>query len=356
MPTKKILFIVPHLRSGGAEKVTKLIFDYFNNLESWNSNLVVIEGQGKQVGNIYNLGKKRLRNSIFPIVKIIANQKPDIIFTSFGYITILLSILKIFFKFKLVARESNTLSQKMKEFSIFRKLFYRFSYKYLYHQCDVVIAQSLVMKDDLLQFLSESTREKLVLIPNFTKENSRLLPNVDSMKENYSPNFKLVSVGRLTLQKGFDACIEMVSRLTHKCSLDIYGEGPDKENLINLIKKCGLTEQVRLLGNISRENLLIQFQEYDYLLLCSRYEGFSNVMLEALSVGLPVIAREGLGGIHEAIIPGFNGVIYDGTAESLDKILSISYQFNRLQISKDVYLRFNSNQILKKYENLFSSL
>jgi glycosyltransferase involved in cell wall biosynthesis len=354
MSAKKIMFLTPHLRSGGAEKMTKMIFDALNSDENFSASLVVFDSPKSMNKQICGLGQKRLRNCLLPLIRIFWEQRPEVVFSSFGYITFVLCVLKPFFNFKLVARESNTLSEKLKEFGLLRKLFYLFSYRFLYTSCDVIVAQSIVMKRDLLSYLSSASQERVIIINNFI-DSTFDVEQVSNTHLTIGP-LRLVSVGRLVYQKAFDECIDQLSQVTKEITLDIFGDGEERDILEKLIASKGMSKKITLKGNVSREELIASLPKYHYLLLGSRYEGFSNSMLEALCAGLPVLAKSFLGGVEETLQNGFNGYIYDGSLRDLSRVLDLPYNFNKTLIIKDVLKRFNKTEIVKIYTKMFTSV
>lgn len=118
----------------------------------------------------------------------------------------------------------------------------------------------------------------------------------------------LVAAGRLMPQKGFDLLIDAVALLKDRLpglSLRIFGEGPDRAALDQRILRHGLAGRV-ILENFSAE-LVRELASADFLVSSSRYEGFPNVVLEALSVGTAVIATDCPGGTSELVRPGVTG-------------------------------------------------
>jgi glycosyltransferase involved in cell wall biosynthesis len=115
----------------------------------------------------------------------------------------------------------------------------------------------------------------------FTKQRERI----------YSGNvLKLVSVGNLRLIKNMPYLIEALRHLPQdKVMLDIYGEGPVRNELTNLIASYNL-KNIRLMGR--RNDIYQILPEYDVYLSSSTVEGFGIAVAEAMSVGLPVVISD----------------------------------------------------------------
>lgn len=106
-------------------------------------------------------------------------------------------------------------------------------------------------------------------------------------------DFKIVSVGRLSPEKGFDLLINAVANLVSKypnVKLYIMGEGPLKSTLQKLITKLKMENNIFLLGQ--RNNPFYIMKQSDLFALTSHYEGQSMVLLEALTLGINVLASD----------------------------------------------------------------
>lgn len=122
--------------------------------------------------------------------------------------------------------------------------------------------------------------------------------------------YRLVGgVGRLAEEKGFDLLIEAVGQLARQGSrvlLWIAGEGPDRDRLEELVEALALGDRVKLLGNLN--DPLRFFEALDVLVLSSRREGLPNVVLEAMSLEVPIVAAA-VGGVADLVETGKTGVL-----------------------------------------------
>jgi Glycosyltransferase len=102
-------------------------------------------------------------------------------------------------------------------------------------------------------------------------------------------NFKLVTVGNLKAQKNQWFLLNAFTKLKgHNISLDIYGDGPLKQDFLKFIHKHDLP--VRLMGKI--ENIEKVLKEYDLFVMPSLYEGFSLSVLEAMAMQMPLLLSD----------------------------------------------------------------
>ena len=114
----------------------------------------------------------------------------------------------------------------------------------------------------------------------------------------------LVTAARLVPWKGMAVLINIMSELKSRyphLKLKIIGDGPERVRLERLIMEKCLTGEVEIWGNLSHEKTLSYISSADLFVLNSGYEGLSHVLLEALSLGRPVLASRA-GGNPEIIM------------------------------------------------------
>lgn len=119
-----------------------------------------------------------------------------------------------------------------------------------------------------------------------------------------------VAVGRLSYEKGFDRLIDAFAQAADQCpdwNLVIIGDGPEKTKLQQAVQNSGLQNRVLFPGWI--ESPWSAIPKSSIAVLPSRYEGFPNALLEAMSHGLAPIAFDCESGPSEIIIEGWNGLL-----------------------------------------------
>lgn len=119
----------------------------------------------------------------------------------------------------------------------------------------------------------------------------------------------IVSSGRLVPWKGFQELIEIVAA-HHEWRLEILGDGPQHKELKDRIQRSGGEKRITLRGRVSQAEAREVFAKATVFVLNSRYEGLSHTLVEAMSVGTPVIATKA-GGNPEVVQDGKNGILID---------------------------------------------
>lgn len=172
------------------------------------------------------------------------------------------------------------------------------------------------------------------------------------VKFNSNKKFVIAHVSRLVDYKGVYDFLEIANRLVsqkYDFMFVIFGDGPEKENMIQYIQNHNLEDNVFLLGNNS--DIISQLKMIDLLLLCSYIEGLPLVPLEAFSQGVPVIGTD-IGGTNEEIIDGVNGYLVNvkDIDRFIDKILELyndSELFNKMK--ENAMTTFNDKFTSDKY-------
>jgi len=130
-------------------------------------------------------------------------------------------------------------------------------------------------------------------------------------------SFNIVSVGRLVPQKGYDRLIPIVGKLRREgkdVQLFLIGEGVERKYLESIIKKEGLQEAVHLMG--FQKNPYALMSKMNLFVCSSRAEGYSLVIAEAMTLGLPVVSTD-CAGPNELIDHGKYGLLVDNSETGL---------------------------------------
>jgi glycosyltransferase involved in cell wall biosynthesis len=161
---------------------------------------------------------------------------------------------------------------------------------------------------------------------------------------------RLLSVGRLSIQKRYDMLLKSMVKLDKKYTLTLVGDGDKEDELRALVKELGLEDRVHFA--LYQANPYPYMKEADIFVLSSRYEGLPNVILEANACGTPAAAF-GCPGIDGVVEEGKNGFLAacmdsDKLAEKIEETLA--YSFEAEKVREMISKKYNKELILHCYE------
>ena len=200
--------------------------------------------------------------------------------------------------------------------------------------------------------------KKVLIIPNPLT----CFPSEEDLNTKQNTH-RIIAVGRLNEQKGFDLLIEAFSKIADLCpewTVDIFGNGDDKERLQAMIFSKHLENRIFL--NSSTPDIYREYMRSDFLVLSSRYEGFALVLIEAMSCCLPCVAFKCKFGPEDIITDGQNGLLVsngdinklgDSIMWMIEHIKERTIMGNTARLSS---ARYNKDIIMKEWTSLFSSL
>jgi glycosyltransferase involved in cell wall biosynthesis len=157
------------------------------------------------------------------------------------------------------------------------------------------------------------SRGVLESFPRAIRARGRVIPNPVDLtppRRRLTGTRRLVAVGRLVHQKGFDLLLRAFARIAPEhpeWTLTIWGEGDRRPPLEALRAELGLQEKVRLPGLTERPGQWVE--EAEVFVLSSRFESFGNVVTEAMVAGLPVVAFDCPWGPGEILRDGDDGLL-----------------------------------------------
>jgi len=362
---RKLFFIIPTLTQGGAERVIITLINHLDKNEFEISLLVVSMKDEVYKYHIprdvklVDLKKNHVRSALPKIIFTIWKYKPHIVMSTIGYLNLAIAMVRFILPLKtyFVARETIVVSQGLQRVNFPR--IWKFWYRYYYPYFDKIICQSEDMMNDLASLLNYD--KNLVLINNPVDYKS--IQNLASLKYfqvdqffDDKLNVYFVAAGRLLHQKGFDLLIEAIALVDNpRVKLAILGHGPLQKSLEMLIESFCLQNQVILVGY--QENPYAWISRADAFILSSYYEGFPNVVLEALACNTQVISTPAPGGTRE-ILQNIEGCFLSENinSSSLADAISLFINSNRVNISEKAIEPYKVKKITQQYENLFCEL
>jgi|SaaInlStandDraft_6_1057023.scaffolds.fasta_scaffold10824_3 glycosyltransferase involved in cell wall biosynthesis len=362
---KSIAIVLPNLGGGGAERL------HINLANYWSANgfyveFVLMEESGILLNllspkvSIVSLNKKRMRNLIPSLVYYFYKQRPDIILSAMWPLTTVTTFAWLLngAKGKLFLSDHNFLSIScVRELGLSSWLV-KLSMRMTYHFVSGVIAVSYGVRNDLAK-LSGLEKNKIKVIYNPIVGVNDVCSNIvnEDLKKEYNLHNQkiIITAGILESQKNYSDLIQAFSMLQNKqnIKLVILGEGSERLKLQKLINKLQLTNKILMPGFV--KDPYSWFCLADLFVLSSKWEGFGNVIVEALMCKLPVVSYNCPSGPSEILSNGKYGILVpvgDIARLSLDIHTSLNTSHDKeklLNRSRDFAIDKIANEYLKYF-------
>ncbi|GAA5316977.1 MAG: glycosyltransferase [Candidatus Pelagadaptatus aseana] len=359
-----INFFMPSFRGGGAERV---FIDIANKLASRGEDVEILvlseEGPYKDL-LIENVGYKVIGRggalkSFFFIFNFFWNCKSKTVFTCLTHLN-LVSILCWLLSFKrcqLIVTEHNNFTNEKAALNFFKRGLILFGAKVLYRSATKVIAVSKGVAKDLSSVLGLDLKNIEIIYNPVDTTSIQKMAEASTLDDFDSPT--IIGVGRLVVQKRFDLLIHSFSDVVKgipSAKLLILGDGGERNTLENLVNQLNLSSNVRFLGFV--DNPFQYITRADVLVLSSDFEGFGNVIVEALSLGTPVISTDCPSGPSEILNSDNIGILVPvddevALARSISNVLRNSNFDSRLLQERAEY--FNVDNVADQYQRIIGS-
>jgi glycosyltransferase involved in cell wall biosynthesis len=222
-----------------------------------------------------------------------------------------------------------------------------------YHRLDLVTALTHGSAGEYAALLEGRTRVEWV--PNAAPDMRGRRANMDSRR--------VVAAGRLVRRKGFDRLLQAWARVAPAhpgWALSIFGSGPEKQRLQTIARELGIDGTVHLAGQTSR--MPEELAASSLFAMSSRQEGFPMVLLEAMGVGLPIVAFDCPTGPRDIVTDGIDGyVVPDGDeaafAAALAELMEDAHHRRRFGAAAlEKAARFDNAAIAARWEAVLAEL
>lgn len=309
----KIGLVCFSLAGGGVERIALNLAKYFQNHKKYSAEIILIKNIKDYKSKKISYGKikvipllntqTKIPKFLYPfktieiIVKLLllAKKKEYKILIGFAeyypyYLSIIITQL---IGIKNILRLGNNLSEDLMKFNYFLRLFHQLCLKISFSATDKIISVSHGVTNDLVEKFHVPDDKITTIYNGLDLVEINILKKANNDNMNYWKKNLIICMGRLVTQKGHEFLIRafyQVKQHLPNYKLLIIGKGPLRQKLLSLVSKLELQGDVLLLGFV--DNPYKYLHKAKLFVLPSLYEGFGNVLLEALACGLPVISTD----------------------------------------------------------------
>jgi len=357
-----IAIFLMDLRGGGAERVMINLAQGFaqNKLQV---DLVLVKAEGPYLNqispqiNIIKLESPRLISSLPGLVNYLRQKRPKVLLSALEDTNFVAIWAKKLARVstKVAVTVHNHLSYEAKNTTQLKRRLTPQFVRLFYPWADQVIGVSQGVANNLIELGVPAEKVTFIYNPIVTPE---LLTQLqDSVNHPWflpdSPPV-ILGVGRLTRQKDFATLIQAFAQLRRQLPtrLMILGEGSEQVNLKNLVQQLGLSEDVTFPGFVA--NPYVYMASSAVLVLSSAWEGFGNVLVEAMAAGTPVVSTDCQSGPAEILVDGEYGKLVPvGDVAAMAEAIQLTLNHcPNPEILKQRAKEFSLDKIVTKYQQL----
>jgi len=363
----RLTFVISSLAGGGAQRVMSIIADYWASmgrnitlitLDSKDTDFYTLRPEVKRVtmglmtvsSNFYETCRNTLQRLRHLRREIRASQ-PDAVISFISRMNILTLVATLGLNIPVIISERN--NPRKQPATWYSAASQRLIYPY---------AHAIVVQTDRIgRWVQKFVPQKKI----YTIPNPVIKPPVCEEKTKHTlPNIHtIVSMGRLTPQKGFDLLLPAFAKCAPKhpnWSLLILGEGDDRKHLQKLAEELKIANRLNMTGTVQEPSSILY--NADIFVMSSRYEGFPNALLEAMACSLPVISFDCPTGPREIIHDGVNGILVppedvDALASTMDRLMSDESERKRLASRAiEVIDQFSLEKVMEGWEEVLNQV
>jgi glycosyltransferase involved in cell wall biosynthesis len=318
MTDGRIALIIPQLRGGGAQRVFVNLAQAFveRGLEV---DFVVFRAEGPLVAEVPAVARlvdcaaSNLGSAIGGVFRYMRREQPAAAMTTLREANVIGPLVRRLtgMRTRVVIREANTLADTLSAKQPLRDAVLSRLMRVSYGYADRIVANSQGTAADLIRF-GLAGPENIEVIPNPVVTPQLLHAAAEPLDHPWFAEAAppvIVAVGRLVKQKDYPSLLRAIQLLRKSCNARamILGEGPERAHLECLVAELGLGDVLALPGYVRNPHRYVARAAVS--VMSSRWEGFGNVLVEALAVGTPVVATDCPGGPAEILDRGRYGTL-----------------------------------------------
>ncbi len=362
---KKVLFVLPSLDGGGAQRVVIRLLRMFDR-RKYAPQLVLIEREGVFLSEVppdvpvFDLGRYgaggRLK-WLGRFASLVRDEKPDAILSFLWFANSASVLARFMARSGCALLLSERLSIEGATEGVLDDLVRRVALSLLYPSADRIVPNTEAMRRQLLARHPYGAA-KVVAIPNPI--------GVDEIVAMAGPGEEgagaddaaplVAGMGRLVPQKGFDLLIRAMALSRTPFRLVLLGKGSEEERLRGLARGLGIAARVEFAG--FQCNPYVRLRKASVFVLPSRFEGFPNALVEAMALGVPCVSTRCPTGPEEIVTDGVDGLLVPAEdpaaiAVAIDRLLGDAALRGRLgRAGRERVGEYEAGRIVRRFEAL----
>ena len=363
--SKTIVMVISSLDAGGAERVLSVLGNYFFN-KKYDVKILTYDSPGGRIfyfineeieivplslknrsGNLFSAIVNNIRR-IFVLRRAIIKERPDVVMSYMVDTSIITLIAMLFRKTPVIVSEHSDPE------GLHVKKVWQYLRVKIYNLASLVV----VLNRTTQQWFEERVKSKVVVIPNPIV--ALPIENIDS---NINTIKTIIAVGRLVSTKAYDVLLPAFA-LAHKSHpgwrLKIFGDGPEKETLLQLRNDLGVSAHVEFCGVVA--DIYSEYRKAEFFVMSSKTEAFPMALCEAMSSQLCVITTRFHQSISDLVIDGTNGLLADvedveGLAETMKRAMDSEKLRHSLGCAaRESMKEYSVENVVNKWEEQFRAL
>ena len=366
MKRLKVAFVLPSLHGGGAERAAVTLLNALPR-DRYDLTLYLFAREGQYLADVGThvrtlVGAAAGRTArVLALRRTIASERFDVVVSFLSHFVGYAAVRAGAARTKFVISQQTPLSAFLDDADYHwkrpahRALFTRVA-RFVYPKADLIVATSKGVAEDLVMNYGVS-RARTIVVPNPVDVDQVEQRSAEPLPGDLGPdgNATIVTAGRLAEAKNFPLLIDALSVLNERMPFRawILGQGDLEPDVRARIRTAGLDDRVRLLG--FQANPWKFMAAADVFVLTSRYEGFGNVLIEAMASGLPVVATASFG-TRDIVEHERTGLLLEShdphrIAEALERVLRNQEERRRFAANARARAReFSTASIIKRFD------
>jgi glycosyltransferase involved in cell wall biosynthesis len=304
---KKICFVLPSLAGGGAERAAVQILNALAP-SAWDRSMYLFKREGPYLGDVspsieLHAGREQSRIGRWRALRrFMIDTKPDVVVSFLSYFTVLTAVRAARVGVRVVFNQQTPMSAFLVDGDYrWRGRWHRHLFAIVtragYAAADLIVTTSQGVADDLVAAFGV-TRARVRVVHNPVDLEAIAAAVQEPIDPAHAATWRrpvIVAAGRLAEAKNYPLLIEALALLRPRVGarLFILGQGSEERQIRDLVAARGLQDAVTLCG--FQTNPWKYIARADVFALTSRYEGFGNVLVEAMACGVPVVATRSSG-------------------------------------------------------------